>query len=234
MKQLRMRLTDELVARVPVWREDESIGPMPDGARFATDADHDAIVAGLMADAPAGDVWVFAYGSLIWNPGFDFVERRGALVRGWHRSFCLGWDMWYRGCPPRPGLMLALDRGGSCKGLAFRLPPDAVAKNLGALSRREVLILPHPFPPRWIEINCEGGPLRAITFVIDRKSNSYLGSRSSEEVADILSVAAGRAGSMAEYLFQTVTRLEEMGLHDTRLWRLQEMVAERIEAAARA
>lgn len=227
--KLLRKLTVELLARVPPWRDEERVGPMPDGARLVTEADYKAIVSHLLDGAPDGDIWVFAYGSLIWNPGFDFVEKRGAVARGWHRSFCLGWDLWFRGSPARPGLMLALDRGGSCSGVAFRLPPDAIAANLMALLRREVHILPHPFPPRWVRIETAEGPMRAITFAIDRQSGSYRGRQSPDLIADILSTAAGQSGTMAEYLFQTVNRLEEMGLHDRHLWRLQALVAERLE-----
>lgn len=230
-KRGRMSLTAELVSRVPPWVEDESAGPMPSGTRLATDADHNEIVSRLLADRSGDDVWIFAYGSLIWNPGFDSVERVGATAHGWHRSFCLGWDQWFRGSPARPGLMLALDRGGTCKGVAFRLPPDDVGANLGALSRREIHVLPHPFPPRWIRLRGDRGPLRAITFVMDRRSDAYVGGLPPDAVADVLARAAGQRGSMAEYLLNTVERLDEMGLHDGHLWRLQEMVAARLMAA---
>jgi cation transport protein ChaC len=230
MAQRRMRLTEQLVSRVPAWRADEAIGAMPPGSRLANDADHDAVVRGLLADAPAADVWVFAYGSLIWNPGFEFVEQRGAIARGWHRSFCLGWDLWFRGCLARPGLMLVLDRGGSCSGIAFRLPPERVEAALGALSRREIHIVPHPFPARWISVTIDGRPMRAIAFAIDRNAPEYLTRRSPDEIAAVLATAAGRVGSMADYLFQTVSRLEAMGLRDRHLWQLQELVARRLEA----
>lgn len=229
MGRSRMRLTTELVARVPRWSEEEPLGEMPEGHRFATDADYAEITRTLLARAPGDDVWLFAYGSLIWNPCFDFVEQRGATALGWHRSFCLGWDDWFRGCVARPGLMLALDRGGSCKGAAFRLPPNAVEANLDALLRREVHIIPNPLPPRWIDLVTEQGRIRAVTFVIDRAGELYQGRRPGEEVAASLAVASGQWGSMAEYLFQTVSRLEEMDVHDRHLWHLQALVADHLE-----
>lgn len=232
MKRRRMRLTTELVARVPPWRKGEPLGSMPEGHRFATGADYARIIETLLTRAPGDDLWLFAYGSLIWNPCFEFVEQRDALAVGWHRSFCLGWDDWFRGCVARPGLMLALDRGGSCKGAAFRLPPGAVEANLDALLKREVHILPNPLPPRWIDLVTEQGRIRAVAFVIDRAGVLYRGRRPSEEVASSLAVAAGQWGSMADYLFQTVSRLEEMGLHDRRLWQLQALVADRLERMA--
>jgi cation transport protein ChaC len=130
--------------------------------------------------------------------------------------------------------MLALDRGGTCKGVAQRLPPDAVETNLHKLLRREIWTRPSPFPPRWVSVETAAGPLRAITFAMDRKSDAYVDGLSAEEIADVLAVAVGHWGSMAEYLHNTVKHLEELGIDDRFLWRLQDLVAERIEAASRA
>lgn len=234
MKRRSMRLTPELVAGVPPATGNYSAEEIMRSAREAAETDHREVADAILAGAPSpDDVWVFAYGSLIWNPEFDFVEKRTARLNGWHRSFCLGWDKWFRGSVERPGLMLALDRGGSCSGVAFRLPPAAAAQNLLTLVRREVHLLPHPFPPRWVGLRTPDGPLRAVTFAMDRRSYAYVGRLGDEQVADALALAAGQWGSMAEYLFNTVSRLDELGLHDTRLWRLQELVAERIEAMQR-
>ncbi|MBO6718636.1 MAG: gamma-glutamylcyclotransferase [Rhizobiaceae bacterium] len=170
MKRRRMRLTPELVARVA---HDPSAppAPFPPDTRPATDADHQAVVSEILRTAPdARDVWVFAYGSLIWNPACQNVEQRSGRARGWHRSFCLGWDRWFRGSAERPGLMLALDRGGSCTGVVFKLPPDAVTENLFSLSKREVQVVPHPFPARWINVDTDLGAVRAVTFAIDREA----------------------------------------------------------------
>lgn len=180
---------------------------------------------------PPGDFWIFAYGSLIWNPGFDFVEERLGTVSGWHRSFCLGWIRLYRGCAERPGVMLALDAGGSCRGAAFRLPPDAVEKNLLNIIRREHPIKGSYIPARWVTVRGQGDPLRAIAFPIDRKSDGYLSDLTEAEVVESLATAAGERGSMAEYLHSTVSHLQDRGIHDRYLWHLQELVAARIEAA---
>lgn len=233
MKQRQMRLSADLVAMVPAASGNYSTESFMTDRRVATDADHHEIARRILGGATSPEsVWVFAYGSLIWNPCFDFIERQAALANGWHRSFCLGWDEWFRGSVERPGLMLALDRGGRCNGVVYRLPPEAAEANLAALVKREVHILPAPFPPRWIDLVTRDGPLRAVTFAMDRRSGNYVGGLTPEEVADVLAVAAGQWGSMAEYLFNTVTHLEELGLRDTQLWRLQELVAARIEAAA--
>lgn len=235
MTRRRMRLSAELVARAPASSGNYSVDRMMEGRRLATDADHDSMAREILDGAADRDsVWVFAYGSLIWNPAFDFVEQRAALVSGWHRSFCLGWDEWFRGCSERPGLMLALDRGGRCKGAAYRLPPEAAEANLVTLVKREVHILPHPFPPRWINLVTANGPLRAVTFTMDRGSDAYVAGLAPDALADVLATAAGQWGSMAEYLFNTVSHLEELGLRDRHLWRLQELVADRLEAMADA
>src|SRR5665213_4119741 len=121
----RMRRTRELVLRAAVTNGDPGTltGPVEAGDYQAMS---DALLAGRPTD---GEVCVFAYGSLIWKPACTVVEQRFAVAHSWHRAFCLGWGQCFRGTKERPGLMLALDRGGSCKGVALRLPPDAVEAN---------------------------------------------------------------------------------------------------------
>jgi cation transport protein ChaC len=224
----RMRLTRELVDRVAAVNV---ASPLPFAA--PSDTDYEEAVRTIVAAAPAADeVWLFAYGSLIWKPACDVVEQRVGVARGWHRAFCLGWDLWFRGCDERPGLMLSLDHGGQCKGVAYRLPPDAVEANLGKLLRREMRAKPAAHSPRWVTVHTDDASLRAITFVINRKGGRYVDGLSLEEIADALAGAAGPVGSMAEYLYSTVNHLEELEIHDKKLWRLQELVGERIEAAA--
>lgn len=231
--QRTMRLTPELAARVAERAGAVEAGPPPQGSRPATDDDHLTAIDALLSNKPTdGDIWVFAYGSLIWSPKCDFAEKQISLARGWRRRFCLGWDLWFRGSRDRPGLMLALDRGGECRGVAYRLPAGEEQANLLALMRHEARIIPTPFPARWIRITTDDGPLHAVTFAIDRATRGYVGHLSPGEVADVLATATGQWGSMAEYLQNTVAHLEDLGLHDRSLWSLQEMVAERIETAA--
>ena len=226
-----MRLTPELVALVPP--HDGVSGFASSVANRPTEADYAEIAALALRGRPtSGDVWVFAYGSLIWNPEFAFVEERLGIVRGWHRSFCLGWIRIYRGTPDRPGIMLAIDRGGACSGIAFRLPPDAVEANLLPLLRREIPYLPEEqeLPARWLSVETSGGTIRAISFPISRSSPAYLAGLTEDQVVEALATAAGERGSMAEYLHSTVTHLEQRGIHDRYLWRMQALVAERIAA----
>ncbi len=225
----RMRLTADHVAKVRREIADPGFQPVASNARPAMDADYAAVVDGILAGAPQGDFWVFAYGSLIWNPDYDFDERRIALARGWRRAFCLGWDHRFRGSRETPGLMLALDRGGQCRGVVHRLPAAGLEANLHRLIRREMSMVPSAFPPRFIGVEAGGERIAALTFAIDRRSGRYIGGLDAEAVADVLSKACGFRGSMAEYLFSTVSHLEQLGIHDRHLWRLQELVAERIE-----
>ena len=225
-----MRLSERHIALLR--REIADPGPqLLPGFRPATDADYDELVASLVASRPEDGFWVFAYGSLIWNPEFDHVDRRVARAHGWRRSFCLGWDYRFRGTVDEPGLMLALDRGGQCTGVAFRLPDDRLEENLHRLVRREMSMVPTAFPPRWIRLAVDSGPTTALTFAMNRASGRYISGLDDDALADVLSRACGFRGSMAEYLHATVAGLEVLGIRDRHLWRLQELVAERIETA---
>ena len=225
-----MRLTAAHVARVHRDVPDPGIQTMP-GFRAATDEDFNAIVSEMLATRPAGPFWLFAYGSLIWKPETAFVESRQAVARGWHRRFCLGWDYRFRGSKDAPGLMLALDRGGQCRGMLYRLPEASLESELHKLIRREMSTVPSAFPWRWIDVMTTDGALRVLTFAMNRKSGRYIADLSEEQLADVLAKAVGFRGSMAEYLFSTVSKLEELGIHDRNLWRMQALVAERIDAA---
>ena len=228
----QMRLTERHVDFLQPEVIDENLPPPPAGMVQATREDHLATIAELMAQEPdASEVWFFAYGSLIWKPACDFVEIRTGLVRGWHRAFCLGWNNRHRGSDKAPGLMLALDRGGACKGVLYRVPPDAVEANLVKLFEREMGWRPSPFPPRWVNVTSGERTIRALTFCIDRNSGRYVSGLTVERIADVLATAVGSRGSMAEYLFATVQHLEDLGIHDPHLWQLQELVADRIDAA---
>ncbi len=226
----QMRLTADHVRRVH--RDIADPGPQQvPGTRLATDADYADIVNEMLRTQPRGPFWLFGYGSLIWNPETAFTESRQAVARGWHRRFCLGWDYRWRGSPETPGLMLALDHGGQCRGMIYKLPEDGLEAQLQKLIRREVSMVPSAFPWRWIDVASTDGSLKALTFAMNRKSGRYIADLSDAQLADILAKACGFRGSMAEYLFSTVAKLEELGIHDRNLWRLQALVADRIDAA---
>jgi glutathione-specific gamma-glutamylcyclotransferase len=223
----QMALTQELAAQAaqPV----DDLGPSP-GAVYMTDEDYEIAIREMLAQAPAGDVWLFAYGSLLWKPACETAESRRAVVRGWHRSFCFRVAR-FRGTRDRPGLMMALDRGGQCLGMIFRLPADQVQASLDLLFRREMMVKPAVNVPRWLTAHTSDGPVRVIGFVVNRQSSHYTGRLAPDEAADIVSTAAGHWGSCAEYLRETVSHLEELGIRDRNLWRLQALVAGRIKAA---
>jgi cation transport protein ChaC len=204
---------------------------LPPGFRPATDEDYAENVAGMLAKKPPGPLWLFGISSLIWKPETAFVEKRMGVARGWHRRFCLGWDYRYRGSKEAPGLMMALDRGGTCKGMLYRLPDEGLEEELLKLIRREMSMVPSAFPWRFIDVATADGPVRALSFAMDRKSARYIAGLSEEELADVLAKACGVRGSMAEYVFNTVSMLESLGIHDRNLWRMQELVAQRIDAA---
>lgn len=220
-----MALTADHVARVtPV-----IVDPGPDPAlTFRSDEDYDELVGSLLAARPAHDqFWLFASGSLIWRPEVEHLEGRVGTIRGWHRSFCLRMTYW-RGSHRQPGLMMALDRGGQCTGIVFRLDHDAMEEQLHKLVRREMRTNPSNNDARWLTAQTPDGPVTALTFVRDRKGPAYIGRQPMEVTAEMLARACGHGGSCAEYLYNTVHHLEEMGIHDRHLWRLQELVAARI------
>ncbi|MBV9784299.1 MAG: gamma-glutamylcyclotransferase [Acidisphaera sp.] len=186
-----------------------------------------SLEATLALRSEAGNgVWLFAYGSLIWNPTIHFVERRAARVHGWHRAFCLSTRAG-RGTPENPGLMLGLDRGGTCSGCILRVAESEIRTELGVLWRREMLA--GSYIPRWVSLRTlEGEPLgRAITFTIDRRRPSYAGTLTEVETIRRLATAKGALGSAADYLFHTRDGLRSLGLRD----RTVERLARRVEAA---
>jgi glutathione-specific gamma-glutamylcyclotransferase len=177
--------------------------------------------ARLLDRAPAGDLWVFGYGSLIWNPAFFYAESRVALAHGWHRRFCL-WTPAGRGTWQRPGLLLGLERGGACKGVAFRIRAPEVACELEVIWRREMVT--GSYTPRWVRARTALGPLDAIAFTINRAHDRYAGRLGDEEVARVIAHATGNLGPCRDYLLNTVSHLEALGIRDRALERLRDRV----------
>jgi cation transport protein ChaC len=168
-------------------------------------------------DLSAG-VWVFAYGSLIWNPAFHFTDRVVGTVFGWHRRFCL-WAHLGRGCPERPGLMLGLERGGCCRGVAYHIAPEAAREELDIVWRREMLS--DAYVPRWVDVRTPMATVRAITFTINHAHERYARDLSDEEAAAAIAAASGFLGPCADYLINTVDHLADLGIHDRPLERLR-------------
>jgi glutathione-specific gamma-glutamylcyclotransferase len=221
-----MKLTPDLVARVH--RSIPDTGPSP-GFVAMGEEDYDQITDEILTEHPANeDLWIFAYGSLMWRPACEIDGQEAARLNGWHRKFCIRIAR-FRGTPENPGLMMALDRGGSCRAVVQRFPAKTVRVRLGQLMRREMTSKAHPTNrPRWIVADTDGGRRRAVVFTVMRSSPYYSGDLSLEQTVAILGRAVGHWGSGAEYLMNTVQQLERLGIHDRNLWRLQELVAERI------
>jgi glutathione-specific gamma-glutamylcyclotransferase len=219
-----MALTAQLVARC------ERIEPDPgpeDGYSTFTEEEYEAAAATLLERKSPGPLWIFAYGSLIWKPAFVAVEHRRATAFGWHRSFCLELKRW-RGSPQQPGLMMGLQRGGRCDGVIYRLPDAHHVEQIGRLLRREIGGQEEMRTVRWITVKTERGKLRALTFWAGPTGLDYNVKLPLIRVAQILARACGHIGSDAAYLYQTVSKLEELGIRDRNLWRLQELVADEI------
>ena len=171
--------------------------------------------------ARGGDVWIFGYGSLMWDPGFAFVEARPALLRGYHRSFCV-YSHRHRGTPERPGLVLGLDRGGACKGVAYCVPAVDAPQALHYLWEREMVN--RTYHMREVGLATPKGGVTARTFIVDRRHRSYAGRLSLEATARLILQGIGNRGPCRQYLENTVAELRKLGHVDGPMHRLEDMV----------
>jgi glutathione-specific gamma-glutamylcyclotransferase len=163
------------------------------------------------------DLWVFGYASLMWRPEFDAAEQRPARVHGYHRCLHM-WSRVNRGSPERPGLVFALMAGGSCDGLALRVPHEQVESVFPVLWARE---MPNPvYDPKWLHCRTERGPVRALAFTLSRRSPNYTGELSAERYREIFAHSRGRYGTTLDYARQTLHGLREHGIEDHALARL--------------
>jgi cation transport protein ChaC len=173
---------------------------------------------------PDGNLYVFGYGSLIWRPGFAHQGAHPALLRGFHRRFCL-WSHRYRGTPQAPGLVLGLDRGGACRGVAFRVPGAHAAEVLAYLDDRELpdgaemVYHRRLLPVRLIEAG-RGRMVLAIAYVANRGCRLYAGALGAEAAAAAIARGVGQMGPNRDYLLNTLSHLREMGVHDAGLARI--------------
>jgi len=182
---------------------------------FMTDKERSTHVAEILARArQPGRIWVFGYGSLMWNPAFHYVERRTARIYGFHRQFCM-WSRGGRGSPERPGLMLSLESGGNCAGVAYRIAPEGAVTELDVLWRREMSS--RSYRPVWVTAYTRRGPEPAIVFAVNRSHERYVPGLDTETIARYLATGAGLNGSCREYLFDTAEHLRELGIHDRRI-----------------
>jgi glutathione-specific gamma-glutamylcyclotransferase len=163
------------------------------------------------------DLWVFGYASLVWRPEFEAAEQRPARVHGYHRCLHM-WSRVNRGSPERPGLVFALMAGGSCAGLALRVPHEEVEAVFPVLWARE---MPNPvYDPKWLHCQTERGPVRALAFTLSRRSPNYTGELSAERYREIFAHSRGRYGTTLDYARQTLHGLRQHGIEDHALARL--------------
>ncbi|MBT5110759.1 MAG: gamma-glutamylcyclotransferase [Rhodospirillaceae bacterium] len=168
-----------------------------------------------------GEVWVFGYGSLLWDPGFEYEERRPALLHGYHRSFCV-YSEYYRGTAERPGLVLGLDRGGSCRGAAYRLHRESASAILDYLWAREMIY--NVYEPRIVQVRVADRQVQSRTFVANRWHKQYAGRLSMTEKSRLIRQGVGVGGANTAYLANTLSHLAALGVDDGALQRLRAMV----------
>lgn len=187
--------------------------------RLLSEDERDASLTAMLAARPCGDLWLFGYGSLIWNPAIRTAEARMARIDGWHRAFCLSMVAG-RGSPDRPGLMLALEAGGSCLGTAYKIAEADIATELRLLWRREMFS--GAYVPRWVDVCDTHGDAfgSAIAFTSDTACVHYAGNLAEDVIVQRLATAAGALGSAADYLFRTRDGLRACGIADRDLERL--------------
>jgi cation transport protein ChaC len=169
-----------------------------------------------------GDFWVFGYGSLIWRPGFAHVETRRARLHGYRRSLCV-YSFVHRGTRERPGLVLGLDRGGSCIGLAFRVPGELRNEVITYLRERELVTnvyLERTLNIRLDNYDANGGDTNAgeivpaVAYVVDRTHEQYAGALDAADAATVVRGAVGQSGRNEDYVLSTLEHLEALGIRD--------------------
>lgn len=163
--------------------------------------------------------WIFGYGSLMWRPGFDYLRSEPALVHGYHRSLCV-YSFVHRGTPEEPGLVLGLDRGGSCHGMAFQVAPEKWEDTIAYLRAREQVTSVYIEKQKSIRLIGSGRTAEAITYVVDRAHRQYAGVLSEEKLLAHVRRGQGVSGRCTDYLINTLAHLREMKIHDPRLERL--------------
>ncbi|OZI37770.1 gamma-glutamylcyclotransferase [Bordetella genomosp. 10] len=176
--------------------------------------EHDSLDSVLRHWNGVDDLWVFAYGSLIWRPGFAWQERRITTVKGYHRSLCL-WSHHHRGSREIPGLVFGLDRGGCCRGVAFRVAAADVPVAFAALWEREMI--DGAYTPRWLNCHGDAGCVSGLVFVLNRGCANYAGELTEESRMAAIRTAVGRSGACLEYVVETDRALRDNGIEDCRL-----------------
>jgi cation transport protein ChaC len=172
----------------------------------------------MTESSAAADLWVFGYGSLMWRPGFPFVERRHARLHGYHRALCV-YSHVHRGTAERPGLVLGLDRGGRCHGVAFRVEFSEAEATIQYLREREQVTA--VYLERWLQVRLDDGrTVQAVAYVVDRRHAQYAGRLPEEDLLRLVRQGRGISGANPDYVRSTYDHLQEMGVTDPTLARL--------------
>jgi len=167
-------------------------------------------------------MWVFGYGSLMWNPGFPHEQAQLARIHGYHRAPCV-WSWVHRGTQSRPGLVMGLDRGGSCVGVAYRVA--AADRAAAAIYLYERELVTHVYIPVISPIRIDAvGVVPALTFVVDRQHAQYAGKLSPAEAASTILGAVGRSGANPDYFANTIAHMDELGIRCQRLGDIQRLI----------
>ncbi|MBT4891029.1 MAG: gamma-glutamylcyclotransferase [Rhodospirillales bacterium] len=225
-----MRLTPELLEFIH--QDVIDPGPIPDVEHFS-DEEYAHVVDELEKQLPSSEpVRVFAYGSLIWNPEYEVKRSREGKVFGWHRAFCMHIER-FRGSRDVPGLMMGLERGGSCRGVIHEISMSKRRQSLDSIVRREMITQPCTYEPRWLPVHSGDQVIMALAMIFDRKGVFYRGGLDLDVVAERISKAVGHLGSNAEYLMNTNRHLEEIGVTDRNLCKLEHKVATLIHVRQR-
>ena len=177
-------------------------------------------LADFRAALPAGDFWVFGYGSLMWSPCFSYREKRLARVHGYHRALCI-LSTRYRGTNRKPGLVMGLCRGGSCWGMAYRIPRHQIGRSLARLWNRE---MPRRvYEPRLVRTTLPGGRrVQALAFIADPQHPSYVRELDLHGRARLVAQGIGKRGACIDYIRNTLAHMHDVGVHDPHLERVLE------------
>ena len=198
-------------------QEAEKLGLMKRLRPEQRQASKQAVLNQLVDD----EIWLFGYGSLMWNPCINYCDRQPALLHGYHRNYCLQTPVG-RGTPEQPGLMLALKRGGSCNGIAYQIDQAIAEHELDVIWNREMIS--GAYQPRLVMLRTPLGLKRSIAFAINTKHPLYVDNISPEQAAAMIATASGWLGTCAEYLYSTVENLDKLGVSDGPMHALLEQV----------
>jgi cation transport protein ChaC len=160
--------------------------------------------------------WIFGYGSLMWRPGFEFVSQAHAHIRGFHRSLCV-YSLHHRGTEAKPGLVLGLDRGGSCVGVAFQILPSQWEATMAYLRAREQVSMVYLETIRSVEILGSHKKIEAVTYVVDRSHSQYAGKLTHQSLLKHVLQGEGGMGHCRDYVTNTLEHLRQMNIHDRTL-----------------